>query len=97
MKLRIGGTEPADGWTILNIQPGPDVGIVGNCSDLCDFADGTMETIYASHVLEHVSHRGELDKTLGEWARVLVPGGQVMIGVPDMDAPISPDRASATP
>jgi len=84
LKLHIGGRIPADGWNILNIQPGPNVDYVGNCTDLSAFADCSVQTIYASHVLEHVSHI-EILPTLKEWHRVLVPAGQVMISVPDME------------
>ena len=51
-KLNIGGTAAAAGWTVLNIQPGPQVDVVGDGVDLARFAAGSVEEIYASHVLE---------------------------------------------
>jgi predicted SAM-dependent methyltransferase len=77
--------EKKVGWKILNIQPGPDVDFVGNCSDLDQFADGSVAEIYASHVLEHVGYRSELARTLAGFHRVLKPGGKAMIGVPDFE------------
>ena len=85
IRLHVGGVEPRPGWSILNIQPGPDVDYVGSCTDLGQFADGSIEEIYASHVLEHLGYQHELPRTLGEMHRVLRPGGTLRISVPDLD------------
>ena len=50
------------------------------------FADNTFVEIYASHVVEHFDYNRELTRALKEWNRVLVPGGRVLISVPDLDA-----------
>jgi len=84
-KLHIGSRVKADGWKTFDIDPGPGVDYVGDCRDLSRFADGAVDTIYASHVLEHVSYQDALQATLSEWFRVLAPGGQVMISVPDFE------------
>lgn len=48
------------------------------------FADGSVELIWSSHALEHVSfHR--VAKTLKEWFRVLQPEGWAVIQVPNFD------------
>jgi hypothetical protein len=47
-------------------------------------ADGTVDEIYASHVLEHFGHRETLD-VLKEWVRALRPGGVLRVAVPDFD------------
>jgi SAM-dependent methyltransferase len=52
--------------------------------DLKPFADGTINLVYASHCLEHFSHR-QVNRVLTEWRRVLRPGGVLRIGVPDFD------------
>lgn len=85
MKLLIGARERHEGWTTFDIQPGPDVDFVGHCADLSRFPDASVETIYASHVLEHCRYWRELPAALNEWFRVLVPGGSAMISVPDLD------------
>jgi len=46
------------------------------------FPDGTVQELLAIHVLEHV-HRSSVDRTLGEWRRVLASGGYAEIHVPD--------------
>lgn len=85
-RLNIGGTQPRDGWEILNIQPGAGVDHVGDARDLSAFADATFDEVYASHVLEHLDYRDGVPAALGEWRRVLKAGGRLYVGVPDMDA-----------
>ncbi len=85
MRLHIGGTEARSGWQILNVASAPGVDHVGDCSDLGRFADGSVEEIYASHVLEHLSYVKDLPRALAEWHRVLKEGGRAMIAVPDFE------------
>lgn len=47
-------------------------------------ANGQLDSIHASHVLEHVSFR-ETVSVLQEWARALRIGGSCEIAVPDFD------------
>lgn len=49
-----------------------------------DYPDESVDSIRASHVLEHFSHRHTL-AVLQEWFRVLRPGGSISIAVPDFD------------
>jgi predicted O-linked N-acetylglucosamine transferase (SPINDLY family)/predicted SAM-dependent methyltransferase len=85
MRLHIGGTQKRPGWKILNAQPGVDVDFVGDCVDLSQFSDDSVEDIYASHVLEHLGHSDKLPKALKEFYRVLKPGGTAKISVPDFE------------
>jgi predicted SAM-dependent methyltransferase len=85
MKLHIGGKERHPDWKILDILPGPDVDFVGDCTDLSQFADGSIDAIYAAHVLEHLGYRDELPRALAECCRVLKPGGDFMISVPNFE------------
>lgn len=84
-KLHIGGKTPAPGWEILNIMDAPGVDHPGNANDLSQFEAGSFESIYASHIAEHLDYIGELHATLKEWRRVLAPGGTLYISVPDLD------------
>lgn len=45
-------------------------------------ADGSVEEIRASHVLEHFA-RAEVPNVLKEWVRALKPGGKLKVAVPD--------------
>src|SRR4051794_29894070 len=85
LKLHIGGTVAKEGWKMLNIQPGPNVDYVGNCLDLTRFGESSISELYLSHVLEHLDYRSEAEAALREFYRVLVPGGRLMIGVPDLE------------
>jgi predicted SAM-dependent methyltransferase len=84
MKLNIGARTRAEGWHTFDIVPGPEVDFVGDCRDLAQFAANSVDTIYASHVLEHVRYATELAPTLKRWFLVLKPGGMLMISVPDL-------------
>lgn len=86
LKLHIGGKESHPDWKILDIEERPEVDFIANASCLEEFADNSVEAIYASHVLEHFYHslNNELLDTLKEWHRVLQPQGQLYISVPDM-------------
>lgn len=97
-RLHIGGKQRAPGWEILNAVPAPEVDHVGDARDLSRFTSATFTEVYASHVLEHLDYKDELAQALREWHRVLVPGGRVMISVPDIDvlSRLIVDRASCT-
>lgn len=84
-KLHIGGKVRLPGWEVLNAMPESYVDHVGDARDLKRFPDNTFEEIYASHIVEHFDYMGELENTLREWFRVLVPGGRIGISVPDLD------------
>lgn len=85
LRLHIGGRQPKPGWKILNIQPGPHVDYIGDCTSLAQFADGSVAEVYASHVFEHLGFRVELPQALREVWRVLEPGGVFRISVPDFE------------
>lgn len=86
LKLHIGGTEAHPDWTILDIELRPEVDIVADASDLSEFEDNSVSAIYSSHVLEHFYYHidNQIGKVLKEWHRVLKPGGQLMLSVPDL-------------
>jgi len=84
MKLHIGGKQVKDGWTILDIQAGDGVDFVGDINDLNQFADESIEEIYASHVFEHVT-QSHIFSALKGILRVLRKGGKFYVSVPDMD------------
>jgi predicted SAM-dependent methyltransferase len=84
-KLHIGGKYKVDGWEILDALAASHVDHVCNANDLTRFADHTFSEIYASHVVEHFDFKEELVRTLMEWLRVMKPGGQLLVSVPDLE------------
>lgn len=85
LRLHIGGRDRKPGWTVLNINPGPNVDVVGDVKDLSAFRNNSVSEIYASHVLEHVDQQA-IHIVLRDIRRILrKPGGKLMISVPDLE------------
>jgi len=84
MKLHFVGKQVKEGWKILNIQAAPGVDYIGDISDLSQFANGSIEEIYASHVLEH-ARQPDIPATLEGLFRVLKWGGKLKVSLPDID------------
>lgn len=78
IRLNLGaGSNPIDGWVNIDRKTG------GEAYPLTDYADGSVDEIRASHILEHFRMEDQ-DKILREWVRVLKPGGVLKIAVPDV-------------
>ena len=75
MNLHIGGRERKDGWKILDAQPGPEVDYVADIRNLSQFGDDSIESVYASHVLEHVGQADIIAQVLRGIRRTLKLGG----------------------
>lgn len=56
--------------------------IVGDCTDLSLFQDGSFDVVFASNLLEHLD-RGQSDALLAEAMRVLRPGGRLVLVQPN--------------
>lgn len=54
----------------------------GDCTFCRDIPDEAYQTVYASHVLEHVFHPLT---AVENWVRILRPGGRLVICVPHRD------------
>jgi len=84
-RLHLGcGGRRADGYCNVDITPQDSVDVVDDVSKLSRFPNAYARSIYACHVLEHFSHR-EVPEILDHWFRVLMPGGEIRISVPDID------------
>jgi len=84
MRLNLGaGNCPLDGWENYDIKTGQP------CFPLAH-ADGTVDEIRASHVLEHLSFR-DATAALRDWFRALKPGGRLWVAVPDVDKALTAD------
>ena len=83
MKLDLGsGTNPY-GQGYLTVDPyQADAYFRSPMWDL-PVDDGAVTHLYCAHALEHVSWR-QLPATLAEWRRVLAPGGELLLRVPDL-------------
>lgn len=59
----------------------PGIDIALNCKKLGLFADESWDSIFSSHLLEHME-KSEAAAALADWARVLRPGGYLVLYVP---------------
>ena len=78
IKLNIGaGSTVIEGFTPIDRKLGTEAFPL-------PYADGSVDEIRASHILEHFTF-GDAQKAMEEWSRVLKPGGRIRISVPDVD------------
>lgn len=85
-KLHLGcGSKYIPGFIHVDINPHPHVDFLAPVDKLDFLADGSVDLIYASHLLEHFG-RKEVGAVLREWCRVLGPGGVLRLGVPNYEA-----------
>lgn len=97
-KLDIGGgrNKRDVDYIALDMDGSPDV--LGDMTFL-PFKDESVDEIFSSHTLEHVS-MNKVGETLKEWFRVLKPKGKLILLVPNFDYVAKywltgPDRAWA--
>lgn len=77
LRLNVGaGACQIEGYVPVEIKAGTD-------ARRLPYADGSVDEVYASHVLEHVPRR-QVVPTLREWARVLKPNGIMRVAVPNL-------------
>ena len=74
-----------DEWQELRLDIDPAVGpdVVCSMTDMRPIKEESIDAIWSSHNLEHL-HRHEVPRALGEFLRVLRPGGQVLLTLPDL-------------
>lgn len=69
-----------DRWTNVDVNPDVRIDLREDATILASVADGTVDEIFAGHLLEHVRN---LRQCLRRWLQVLKPGGLVTVVVPD--------------
>ena len=79
------GDMPADGWVDVDHEgcPYPRDETVDLTGPL-PWADGSVDLVYAGHVLEHLSVE-DCHRLLVDLRRCMRPGGQLMVVGPDLD------------
>lgn len=83
LRLNIGcGPERIEGFTGVDILPGPAVDIVAP-SDKLPYENESVDEIVAEHLIEHLTYY-QFNRTMAEWYRVLKSGGTLTIECPDL-------------
>ncbi len=81
IRLNLGaGRRPLEGYIGVDIAGEPDV--LADVRAL-PYEDGSVDEVIAIHLLEHL-YRWEAPAALAEWARVLKPGGRLVLELPDV-------------
>ena len=73
------------GWREVRLDIDPQVkpDIVGSITDMRAVATASVDAVWSSHNVEHL-YAHEVPLALGEFHRVLKPGGFVLITLPDL-------------
>jgi predicted SAM-dependent methyltransferase len=75
VRLHLGcAKKRLDGFINIDIDASEKVDLVCDVSKLTQFAEGSVDEIYACHILEHFG-RAQVVAVLCEWNRVLRVGG----------------------
>lgn len=86
-KLHIGcGKRFLPGWVHIDLEDFKHIDYKTTCYDLHMVKDNTIDTIYASHILEYFDLQEAKKVVLPEWRRVLKPKGELLLAVPDFEA-----------
>jgi predicted SAM-dependent methyltransferase len=79
------GPNKIRGFTNVDIRPEVNPDVVADIKNLSMFEAGSVNLIYLCHGLEHFKY-SEIDGILQSFRRLLRPGGQLFLSVPNMEA-----------
>lgn len=86
VRLHLGcGPEKREGWINIDTQSEVKPDIVSSVDKLPMFYEGSVDVIEANHLFEHLTYDQALS-ALVEWSRILKPGGELFLEMPDLDA-----------
>jgi len=84
VKLNLGsGNKRYKDYTSCDLFPGAEVDEVFPLNDI-PYEDQTVDAIHSEHSLEHLRHV-DARSAIQEWARVLKPGGELHLQIPDLE------------
>jgi predicted SAM-dependent methyltransferase len=84
LSLNLGaGFHQRDGWTPIDLMVSPPTGIQWDVRWGLPFENGSVRRIHCEHFFEHLRFPDEVMPALAECSRVLEPGGELRIIVPD--------------
>jgi SAM-dependent methyltransferase len=80
-------------WSFKRRDVEPRRHLIGEAGRLDGISDDSYDAVLSSHVLEHISNPLG---ALGEWRRVVRPGGHIMLIIPHKDATFDHRRPVTT-
>jgi predicted SAM-dependent methyltransferase len=87
LKLNVGcGEEPKAGFLNLDYQPTADIRL--DLRRELPFDSASCALVFSEHFLEHLAYPEGADAFLSEASRVLAPGGELKLSVPDTEWPL---------
>jgi predicted SAM-dependent methyltransferase len=88
VKLNCGcGSVRKTGWINIDVTRTADLQL--DLRKKLPFPDGSVSFIYSEHFFEHLEYPLDAETFLTESLRVLIPGGQFRVGVPDTEWPLN--------
>ena len=67
----------------LDVDPGVEPDVVASIADMHPVPSGAVDAVWSSHNIEHVFAH-EVPTVMGEFLRVLKPGGELLVTTPDL-------------
>lgn len=90
LRLHLGcGSKVLKGWVNIDSIWRPNVAVMALPEDLRSFEKNTVESIYASHLLEHLPYPKQTMALLITCYQILKDGGVLRLAVPDIEAIIN--------
>lgn len=86
LRLHLGSaTNRLHGWVNIDLlRPGRTLDLYWDLRRGIPFPTGSVNAVFAEHLFEHLAYEQGI-ALMRECSRVLVPGGVLRIGVPDLD------------
>src|SRR5262245_33970799 len=82
-RINVGcGFDKRAGYINVDLHAMHDPDVIADVRDLRIFATAGYDEVLAQDVLEHLP-RADAQPALSEWARVLAPGGRLVLRVPN--------------
>jgi len=86
VKVHLGcGPERREGWLNVDTNPESAADLVSRVEALPSIATDSVDVIEANHLFEHLTWN-EAHDALAEWHRILRPGGELFLEMPDREA-----------
>ncbi|QDU65797.1 methyltransferase domain-containing protein [Engelhardtia mirabilis] len=85
VRLHLGaGRDKREGWINVDTNPACEPDVCAQVDDLSMFETASVDLIEANHLFEHLTFDQAVN-AVAEWRRVLRPGGELFLELPDLE------------